>query len=424
MGIIEQSPISPIEFYVWRAAGRRPNAAWNMPKAFRLRGKVDTSALEAAFHQVTVRHDVLRTIWPAEGDSPQPRVIESDCCQLSVTDARDWKDPLGRVMNAFGDEESQPIDLQKVYPWRAQLFQLGEADFVVLVTTHLMAFDMSSWSTFWSEIGASYAAAVAGTLSPDPPKTHVAGRELARIEHERSTSSAGRAATQYYLGCLADRPAVPWQRARPSDGWTWRGSEVPVRIPAPVAAGVEKRRRDLRTTLQALLLAVWGRVLHDALGVERMLVAAPVTRRTIPSLEFGIGPLVGTTLLELNVHDGAGLADLVQRATSAVRNTWHHLEAPAEAAFLSEAEWTERPPVPFGLNVSAGGHSTGPELPGVSVQRLHTDTRTSRYELALSINTTSDGLWGRLEFGEHVLNREDATRIAELFEKTLKEELQ
>ena len=53
-----------------------PSALYNNPLALRLEGDLDAAALEAALADVITRHEVLRTVFLAEGGQPYQQVLE------------------------------------------------------------------------------------------------------------------------------------------------------------------------------------------------------------------------------------------------------------------------------------------------------------------------------------------------------------
>ena len=63
--------------------------AYNMARAFRLRGALDVGALKRALEEIVRRHEILRTTFQVEFPTPVQKIATSSELALTISDLTD-----------------------------------------------------------------------------------------------------------------------------------------------------------------------------------------------------------------------------------------------------------------------------------------------------------------------------------------------
>ncbi|MBZ9640544.1 non-ribosomal peptide synthetase, partial [Streptomyces sp. PSKA30] len=135
------------------------NANYNIPVALRLTGDLDIEATRAALRDVLVRHEVLRTVFPAPDGTPQQLVLPSESVSFDV--------PLIDVVEADLREEMVRVsrsafELRTDIPLRAWLFRLSPQEHVLVIVVHHIAADAWSLVPLARDVSAAYTARTNG----------------------------------------------------------------------------------------------------------------------------------------------------------------------------------------------------------------------------------------------------------------------
>lgn len=153
-----------------------PNATYNIPLALRLHGELDTAALEAAVHEVSARHEVLRTVFAEDAEGPYQRVLEPADAAVPFVVAEVEPADLVRSIDAGA---GHAFDLERETPLRVSVLRTAADEQVLLLLLHHIAGDEWSAGPLLADLSAAYAARCAGgVLDTAPPAVQYADYAL------------------------------------------------------------------------------------------------------------------------------------------------------------------------------------------------------------------------------------------------------
>ncbi|MCS0710129.1 condensation domain-containing protein, partial [Massilia aurea] len=157
------SPVSLAQQRLWflDQLDHAASAAYHIPAALRLRGRLQVDALCAALDRIVARHEILRTrivnhagqasldIDPADIGFT---LLERDLCHLHGNELE------AAVAHLASDEAATPFDLATGPLVRGQLLRLAQDEHVLLVTQHHIISDGWSVGVLVQEFSALYTA--------------------------------------------------------------------------------------------------------------------------------------------------------------------------------------------------------------------------------------------------------------------------
>ncbi|HET8799289.1 MAG TPA: condensation domain-containing protein, partial [Thermoanaerobaculia bacterium] len=148
------------------------SAAYHIPTALRLRGRLDVDALQATLDRILARHEVLRTRFVAIDGTPYQEILPENCGFALRREDLSHLPPEQReaAVRARADEEVRaPFDFRNGPLSRGRLLKLADDEHVLLVTQHHIVTDGWSLGILVREVAALYAAFSRGEADPLPP---------------------------------------------------------------------------------------------------------------------------------------------------------------------------------------------------------------------------------------------------------------
>ncbi len=404
----DASALTAAQHRLWVLSQVGSDGPWNhVALAVRLKGPLDAAALGAAIDTLRERHPALRTRFVADDWKPR-RVIDPPApLPLSAVDLRALKDDQREVeARRLAFEEAQRgFDFAAAPPARWQLFRLGDAEHLLVVTCHHIVVDELGVGPLFDELTRCYLGRPAGVEAPSSP-------EAARDDAE---------ALAFWRKALKDRPPflqLPLDYPRP-EAQTFRGALAAIELSHQVVQSLSALGQSIGTGFEMVVLAAFQTFLSRYANQEDVLVGTAV-RAGAPS--SGIGRAGNDVVLRTDLSGDPRFVDLVRRTAEVAQAARAHAHVPFEQLVelleperdpsrspLFQVAFDARPPLPEPVR--------GPRIE-FRPEPLHLGT--SRFDLTLRVVAHADRASAAFEYNADLFDEVTASRMAANFAVLLK----
>ncbi|QKT08193.1 non-ribosomal peptide synthase/polyketide synthase [Gordonia sp. X0973] len=366
--------------------------AYNIPIPVRLRGAVDLDALHAALGDVLDRHEVLRTVFPADPAAGPRQEI------LTPADARrrlDWR----RVESApeLVADAGRGFDVATELPIRGRWYDdTADGTTDLLIVVHHIAFDGQSGPIFLRDLVAAYETRVGAAPVPLPDLPVQYGDyalwQLDELGHPDDPDSAMGGQFAYWRDRLAGLPAVtdlPMDRPRPAVA-DRAGARVRLPIPADLRAGIEGFAAAHGVTGFMAHHALFAATVARLAATDDVVLGTPIDGRADAALHDLIGMFVNTLVLRTRIDAGASVAELLAQVRRTDLEAFDNADVPFEQLveeLAPERSTAHAPLFQIALTVTDDDGLQSAELrrAGITVEPLPVDIDEEKVDLTLSV---------------------------------------
>ncbi|HWD19234.1 MAG TPA: condensation domain-containing protein [Verrucomicrobiae bacterium] len=371
----EAADLAPLSFAqqrLWFLDQMQPGSPrYNVPTAFRLRGRLNPAALEESLRMIIGRHEILRTVYVQGQDEPMQKILEEAPFTLSVENVTEAELPARLRAAAV-----KPFDLAHDLMLRATLFRLGEMDHVLFLNAHHIAFDEWSLQTLWRELAAGYEGRAA-TLEELP----IQYADYAAWQREDAVN--WEASEKFWRERLRDPASLDL-----AENFTVIPGETGARecltLTPELTAALRALARREGVTMHVTLLAGFQILLHRWSAQEDIIVGVPVAGRTHFQTEPLLGFFVNTLPVRVSLGGQPSFRELLQRARLANLEACEHQAYPFEQIVeaVRAARRPNRNPL-FEVVFSTQQGEAAWDWPGLQVEPIEVETATAKFDLTL-----------------------------------------
>ncbi|MBV8882381.1 MAG: AMP-binding protein, partial [Chroococcidiopsidaceae cyanobacterium CP_BM_RX_35] len=417
-------PVSFAQQRLWFLEQLVPgNPFYNVPTAVRLSGPLNLSALEQTFNEIVRRHEALRTTFRmVEGQLVQILAPELNI-PLPIVDLQHLPATIQEqeAQRLTAQAAQQPFDLALGPLLRVQLLQLGETEYVLLLTMHHIVSDGWSIGVLIRELGVLYAALTNHQPSP-LAALPIQYADFAQWQRQWLQGEVLATQLAYWQQQLDNLPVLelPTDRPRPAVQ-SYRGATQYLELSLDLTQALESLSEAEGVTLFMTLLAAFQTLLYRYTGQTDIAVGSPIANRNRSEIEGLIGFFVNSLVMRTDLAGNPSFRELLSRAREVVLGAYAHQDLPFEK--LVEELQPERhlSHMPLFQVMFALQSAPTPALDfvGLNLEFSEIENKTAKFDLTLSVENTEQGLKGSWEYNTDLFDSATITRMLSHFQTLL-----
>ncbi|WP_051179030.1 non-ribosomal peptide synthetase [Nocardia concava] len=472
----DRIPLSPAQQRMWVLNRLDPtSAAYNITAALRLTGDLDVDALRQAVADVVLRHETLRTLYPADADGPRQVVLSADAAApaIELDDVEDGAPLRKRIEDLTGTG----FDLTREAPLRVGLLRIvtpphgadasrhpgvllagihptavdsgqehagmtggssrtarngAAVTHVVVLVVHHISADGSSMAPLATDLITAYLARSTGIESDRPPlRVQYADYSMWQREllgDEKDSESRAAQQIRYWSERLAATPDVlelPTDRPRPAVQ-SMRSTDLEFRLDGGLHSALTELAAATDTSLFMVLHAALAVLLSRMAGTHDVLIGTAVAGRGEAALDDLVGMFVNTLALRTPVDPAKGFREFLGEVRTTDLDAFAHAEVPFErlVQVLDPPRSTAQHPL-FQVSLSLQNFTPpAVEFPGLRVEVEPIERDASQFDLTFDLRaplpgTDSAGLDGTLTFATDLFDEATAARLVTRWQRIL-----
>ncbi len=419
----DSAPLSFAQHQMWVIDQMTPgNPAYNQPFGYRLRGPLDSTALEGSFNEVIKRHEGLRTTFAIKDGEPLQLIHPELKITIKVTalDRLAGEERENRLQSLASEESVKSFDLSRLPLIRVSLFKLGEAEHVLIINLHHIVADGLSIAPLLNELDTFYRAFTEGG-EPRLPELGVQVGDFALWQRQTNANEAAHAKRIEFwrkqLGGTLPVLELPRDRPRPAFQ-SFNGSNVFFNIPTALAQDLRSLGAREGCTFFMTVLAAFQVLLKRYSGAEDIVIGTPIAARPL-ELEPLIGNFLNMAALRCDLSGDPAFTELLRMSRDTTLDAFSSSELPFEVMVKHlkfERDPSRNPIFQVLLQLLS---TTAPRIGDLEISSFHFDLKIAQFDLSLHLYEEVEGFLGRFEYCTDLFDAETVERLSSNFEQLL-----
>lgn len=421
---VKECPLSFSQHRIWILQNLYNDVVmYNTSRCFRIKGPLDTEALQKTVDALVSRHETLRARLQIARDGSPFQIMEKEPdLKIEQTDLRNTsgKDIRRLAGQIIQEAVVRPFNIYNELMLRVVSVRLSETENILLFVKHHLITDYSSWRLFLEEFEKIYTSIIMNHPISLPPleltySDFVKKQELLfKKDHMEKM--------QKYWSIFFEEhhdlePPVDISFKKLRNNKIPSYDSLRQFIPSQVITECKKIAQSQKCTLFIIVLTSISLLASYLYRTSKVLLCFANANRKLPGTEKLIGCFFTNTILSMNILPKRKLFELINDVRQIVMNSWQNQVIPFEmfAEDLSmECTKQRKPPYRIYISYRKSANDTEFSLPGTQSQPI--DVLTGR-------NTHEDivfNIWERLSEGKFSLEIEWLWKTDRFDQQTIK----
>jgi amino acid adenylation domain-containing protein len=307
-------------------------SSFNLPVPIKLVGKVNSDIFERCLQEIVDRHEILRTTFAIQRDTPVRNIHPSLKARLEIVDCIAGGDEANLDYTSLMLETGKKsFDLSVPPLFKFMLIKTKENESIFFFVKPSIVWDGWSFDIFLSELDILYDAFSNGKASP-LPKLEIQYSDYAVWYKKRTQGHEISRQIDYWRSKLPKqlpRLNLPYDFERTSS-YTYQGQRKAFKIQADKVSRLARICSEENATLFLGFLTVFEILLFRYTRQKDILIGLPMWNRVRPELENLIGHFVNNILFLNHIPPELNFRQLLKRIKDNFIEDFNNQEAPFE----------------------------------------------------------------------------------------------
>ncbi|MFN6485608.1 amino acid adenylation domain-containing protein, partial [Nostoc sp. DedQUE02] len=411
-------PLSFAQERLWLLNQLEPdNPFYNEHTAIKFHGQLNVVALEQSLNKIIARHEALRTNFRTINEQPVQVIADNLTLSVPVVDLTELPENEREIAchQLVITEVNQLFDLASSPLIRACVVKLKEVEHALILTIHHIVFDGWSMGVLMQELATIYSA-LCNNLSPELPELPIQYADFAIWQRQWLQKEVLQTQLDYWKQQLKDAPTLlelPTDRPRPAIQ-TYRGAIQNAELSIELSEALANLSRQEGATLFMTLFCAYVTLLYRYTGQSDILVGTPFANRDRLEIEGLIGFFINTLVLRTDLSGNPSFQELLAQVRQATLQAYAHPDLPFEELVkaLQPQRNLSHTPLFQVMFVLQNAPISEVELAGLTLSSLPIQSATAKFDLALSMQNTPNGLVCMWDYNTDLFDKRTIEQMA------------